>query len=908
MEVMNRSLMEELRQQKQTAAGLAEQNVTLGHEVRKANRDKDETQAELDTLRFRKQDERGAGGSGSQVTWSDHRAAMYFEQERMVSHMRDEKVKMKRKIMVLEGQVKALTAKEGSKGGGWDLAVERGKKLSNAEKQVASLTSRLKLADQRWSQMKIAVEKHSNADKKLRCAEDNVRNCLKDAEQRVGGSSLVRTAEPGPSPTAGSPPRAKPQQEAPPAGPLVTKLGRNGAGETNRSHMRLGNLQKVETESLRAEVDKLTATITSLKKQKRTNAVVMEQLDRKLAVANKANEALKNERDELQKVNTEYRLKLASATSSAAADNGNANDDAAALRRKLDALEMQVKTSESRTVAFERRAEIDQKAADTRVREAEFNEQVAMTKLSEANNKIHLLQRELANMTPVSVEPKAKSLPERKSPAAELESDGQVRDDKVCTHTVSMEAPQSESPLLSEEADSTRAGVMDEHAEPHDRPRDSEESNTLGDDDQIAAATKIQANYRGAAERKQQRNCGADAPHSGAADDVSVDAPSSSSDHGVLLSVAESKSSTKHMDETESHSTKNADGRQIVDEFFERASKFASDDHLVSFAELVAVFEVELATSAELRAWVTTATTNDNLDHPNWLRENDVLFRWSNEWYRSVRAVACTLGDPVGPLLPEAEADLTPDLREGLIARFEQKKKERFEGEQHRFWNRALLAFTEMDGGSGMLNQLQFHALCHELFSTLGPIENMPWASAIGATHLQTHETAATGSAQGQQSMAQPAVNREYMSDKLASTTGIGGTNSGSKELLVSVAQSSYASLQAEYEDMQDELSGEERALFSGELEALHDQIEDEKSRDAARVEETGRSRSPESVVAESFLHHTLASVASKVLDESESGQANEDGGEAFTRADGQSQGVAASGGASDNKDEGSSS
>ena len=97
---MNRSLMDEIRQLKLAAQESAGKICSHLHDTNKVKRTLEEREAELDALRFRKVEEEGegGGGGGGKVGWSDQRAAQYFQQERVVSHLGEERVKHMRRI------------------------------------------------------------------------------------------------------------------------------------------------------------------------------------------------------------------------------------------------------------------------------------------------------------------------------------------------------------------------------------------------------------------------------------------------------------------------------------------------------------------------------------------------------------------------------------------------------------------------------------------------------------------------------------------------------------------------------------------------------------------------------------------------------------------------------------------
>ena len=65
-----------------------------------------------------------------------------------------------------------------------------------------------------------------------------------------------------------------------------------------------------------------------------------------------------------------------------------------------------------------------------------------------------------------------------------------------------------------------------------------------------------------------------------------------------------------------------------------------------------------------------------------------------------------------------------------LQGRFEESKKERFEGEQRDFWLHTLKHFTVLDGGNNGLDRATFRKLCGELFGSLGGVDGVPWGGA----------------------------------------------------------------------------------------------------------------------------------------------------------------------------------
>jgi hypothetical protein len=155
------------------------------------------------------------GGSSGGVDFSDKsKAALYFEQERELVRLRVEKVDLARRVRVLEGRLKGAAA---PKGGGWDLAVERGQKLSLAESQLTQLRSRVRLMERRHQRTAVAVAAWGKHQPAVEQAEAEVLACLAEIDQPWGTAAPPAGAEAedsrprrsrSKSPTAGSKPLA----------------------------------------------------------------------------------------------------------------------------------------------------------------------------------------------------------------------------------------------------------------------------------------------------------------------------------------------------------------------------------------------------------------------------------------------------------------------------------------------------------------------------------------------------------------------------------------------------------------------------------------------------------------------------------------------------------------------------
>ena len=115
------------------------------------------------------------------------RTSQYFEQENTINRLKAERSKMVLKMKGLERKV-ALAQGGGSDAalmtdGGWDLAVERGKKLSIAESTVITLQSRLRLVEHQLSRVEAARDVQQASLAASAAAEDEVRACIAESKQ-----------------------------------------------------------------------------------------------------------------------------------------------------------------------------------------------------------------------------------------------------------------------------------------------------------------------------------------------------------------------------------------------------------------------------------------------------------------------------------------------------------------------------------------------------------------------------------------------------------------------------------------------------------------------------------------------------------------------------------------------------
>jgi hypothetical protein len=124
---------------------------------------------------------------------------------------------------MLEGKLKASTV--APKGGGWDLAVERGHKLSLAESQLTKLKSRMRLMEQQYQRAMGAVAAWGKHQPAVEQAEAEVLACLAEIDQPWGTASPPIVAE-----TEGCRPRRS-LSKSPTARATPLAIGGGGCGD-----------------------------------------------------------------------------------------------------------------------------------------------------------------------------------------------------------------------------------------------------------------------------------------------------------------------------------------------------------------------------------------------------------------------------------------------------------------------------------------------------------------------------------------------------------------------------------------------------------------------------------------------------------------------------------------------------
>jgi hypothetical protein len=118
------------------------------------------------------------------------RTAAYFEQESNLHKIRAEKTKLqrelkqtKRKLEKIESASSGAAAQGILTDGGWDLAVERGKRLSAAEVTIIGLNSKNRALEHKLLRMTAARDAASAAERAIQAAEEEVRACIAESNE-----------------------------------------------------------------------------------------------------------------------------------------------------------------------------------------------------------------------------------------------------------------------------------------------------------------------------------------------------------------------------------------------------------------------------------------------------------------------------------------------------------------------------------------------------------------------------------------------------------------------------------------------------------------------------------------------------------------------------------------------------